>query len=51
MKDTECQAHEFAINLVEKGELEVRNHWSTGEWQHIKEVRLQLWYRRDDKRK
>lgn len=27
MKDTECQAHEFAINLVEKGEPEVRNHW------------------------
>ena len=27
MKDTECQANEFAINLVEKGELEGRNHW------------------------
>lgn len=27
MKDAECQANEFAINLVEKGELEVRNHW------------------------
>lgn len=27
MKDAECQANEFAINLVEKGEPEARNHW------------------------
>ena len=27
MKDSEHQANEFAINLVEKGEPKVRNHW------------------------